>query len=301
MRSAASEVVRASRRTQIIADAIAPSAATPRRRPIAFLQCVVRATLCWVLPLRHAINPAHAVIPLSPRAADAGIGRARRRVEQAGLDRPHRLREPARRRFPGRALRRQSQASPRARAALVRIARRDRQAGRPRADRGAGGGGRRGARGCRARRRQGGGHPVGAAARRRTKRGAGRRRCCAVAAARGIRAARPALVRRHPHRHRPQRDARATRSRTPGRLALVAQSGAVCAAMLDFAASVRHRLLDGGGAGRRDGRRLRRAARRAARSIRTPTASCSTSRRSATRGASCRRCAPRRGPSPSSC
>ena len=31
----------------------------------------------------------------------------------------------------------------------------------------------------------------------------------------------------------------------PGRLALVAQSGAVCTAMLDFAAPDRHRLLDG--------------------------------------------------------
>ena len=46
----------------------------------------------------------------------------------------------------------------------------------------------------------------------------------------------------------------------------------------------RHRLFDGGGAGRRHRRRLRRAARRARCTIPRPTASCSMSRASATRG-----------------
>ena len=87
----------------------------------------------------------------------------------------------------------------------------------------------------------------------------------------------------------------------PGRLALVAQSGAVCTAMLDFAAPLRHRLFDRGLARRRHRRRLRRIARCAGRRSRAPTASCCTSKRSATRARSCPRCARPRAPSPSSC
>ena len=46
-----------------------------------------------------------------------------------------------------------------------------------------------------------------------------------------------------------------------GRLALIAQSGAVCTAMLDFAAPLQHRLLDGDVAWRRRRHQLRRNAR----------------------------------------
>ncbi len=76
----------ASRRRQIIADVpVASAAATPRRmRGSNACQSLRRATLrlCFPLPQCDSFLP-DAVIPLTPRAADAGVGRARRGLGQA--------------------------------------------------------------------------------------------------------------------------------------------------------------------------------------------------------------------------
>ena len=177
-------------------------------------------------------------IRLSPRAADAGFGRARRRVGQAGLDGPDRPREPAR----AAASRARFTSSIPSIAACSRGARIasltaiakpvDLALIATPARRGADG-----ARRCGARGRQGGGHPFGAA---------GRRDRGEALAERRSRRFRPREASGCSDRIRsassgPASDSTrrsAARSRSSGRLALIAQSGAVCAAMLDFATSV---------------------------------------------------------------
>ena len=201
--------------------------------------------------------------------------------------------------FEGALHRRQSQASPRARAALVPVAARDREAGRPRADRDAGGGGDgvlddAARAGVKAAVILSAPPPDAAEAQR------WQASLRAVASTRRHPGARTAFVRRDPHRHRTQRDAR-QRGRALAAGSRSSRSRARCARRCSISR-------------RRSASAFRRWWRWAARSTsasascwtrwsstRTPTASCSTPKRSATRGASCRRCARRRGPSRSSC
>ena len=76
-----------------------------------------------------------------------------------------------------------------------------------------------------------------------------------------------------------------------GRLALIAQSGAVCTAMLDFAAPLHIGFSTVMSLGARGGHQLRRNARLPRCSTARPTASCCTSNRYATHGGSFPRCA----------
>ena len=202
--------------------------------------------------------------------------------------------------FEGALHRRQSQSSPRARAALARIAACDRNAGRPRADRDAGCGGRRRARRC------------GACGRRR-RRSSFRRRRRTLADAKRWQASLAARLRRRAgsgcsDRTRsassePTSDSTrrsAARSRTPAG-SRSSRSRARCAPRCSIS---RRRSTS---AFRRWSHWVGRSTWASAScwtrwsSTRRRTASCSMPKRSATRGASCRHCAPRRGRSLSSC
>ena len=225
-------------------------------------------------------------LPVPPPAADAGVGRARRRIEQAGLDRADRdwrtssaatFRVRSSRSIPTIAACSAQRSYPLARArsatpvdlALIAVPW-PAVLSRPR---------RR-----RARRHRGGGH----LSRRRRRIRTMRRRWQRELARSDHRSVRirvvgPHSLRRDPYRHRPQRDARHDhRARRAGSRS--SRSRARCArAMLDFARVGRHRLLDGRRARRRHRRRFRRAARRAAQRSRNRRHPALRRRRSATR------------------
>ena len=203
-----------------------------------------RGALVGAMPSRAA--------PLPAPAGHAGERRAGRRLRAPGLARPHRARERARRHVPGRVPRGQSRTT--ARCSAARPTRRCRPIGKP-VDLAVIVAPPRALRdiledGAKARLRAAivltDPPATDPAAQRRWTRDVAQ-----LAAKRGIRLVGPGRVRRRSAPTSASTRRSPTSPSLPGRLALVAQSGAVCTAMLDFAAPMRHRLLDGDLARRR--------------------------------------------------
>ena len=204
-------------------------------------------------------NGSHLVQAPSASADHARLRRADRRLGARGLARPHRLREPARRRVPRHDPRGQSESSEDPRPQGGADARRDQGEDRPRGDRDP-------VRHRRAAAQRGGrgGREVRGAA----DRAAARSRASDAVGARHPRGdaqapdppARTGGLRRHPDRHRPQRHHR----QRPGAAGAPRAGHPVRGDLLGadrFRHSARDRLFVGAGTRRRTRHRLRRAAR----------------------------------------